>query len=259
MNILSLSMHPILGTLLTGGVLYGISLIYALYRYYIKRRNLPYKGKHVFISGGSTGLGLCVAQTLYQRGAKVTIVARNEDRLKKAVEQISKKGSGKAQYFTFDFNSPDVKDVENLLDKAESEFGPIEYLFCNAGFSQPNMFLEASPTYFENMINTNYLGYVKLSQPVAKRMAKRRSGTITYTSSILAAITCAGYSPYSPSKAAIKSLADLARIELAPYNVNVHLYLPGSILTPGYEEENKMKPEVTKRIEGTADFLTPEK
>lgn len=121
------------------------------------------------------------------------------------------------------------------------------------------MFLEAEESYFERQINTNYLGYVKTSQPVAKRMASRKSGTIIFTSSVLSSILCAGFSPYSPSKAAIKALADIARVELAVHNVTVHLYLPGSILTPGLEEENRIKPEVTKRIEGVADFLTPEK
>lgn len=107
-------------------------------------------------------------------------------------------------------------------------------------------------------MSINYLGYVKMSQPVAQRMAKRKEGTIVYVSSILAAMTCAGYSPYSTTKHAIKALADIVQLELAPYNVNVHLYLPGTIDSPGYAEENRMKPEVTKAIEGTADMVTPE-
>mmetsp|Transcript_8742 Transcript_8742/g.8293 ORF Transcript_8742/g.8293 Transcript_8742/m.8293 type:complete len:301 (+) Transcript_8742:1-903(+) len=267
--LLSLKMHPFLGALLTGGMLYGAALLYTIYRYLFKRSGLKYKGKHVFITGGSTGLGLSIATKLFRKGAKVTIIARNEDKLKKAAETISKKGDGRVQYFTFDCSNPDVNEVEKLLDKAEGEFGHIQYLFCTAGFSLPNMFLEADQTFFERQINTNYLGYVKMSQPVAKRMAERNrnnkgsklgdSGTIVYTSSILGVLTCVGYSPYSPTKSAIKALADIVRIEMAPHNVGVHLFLPGSILSPGYEEENKYKPEVTKKIEGSADFLAPEK
>ena len=251
-----MKMHPILGALVTGGVLFGLSLLYTFYRYLFKRINLQYRGKHVFITGGYSGLGFSIATMLYKRGAYVTIVARSTDKLKKAAETISNVKGGKIQYFSFDFNNPDIRDVNKLLDDAEENFGNIEYLFCNAGFSLPNMFLEADPSYFERQINTNYLGYVKTSQPVAKRMAKRKSGTIVYTASILGAMTCAGYSPYSPTKHAIKALADVARVELAPHNIKVHLYLPGTIMTPGYEEENKMKPEVTKKIEGTADFVT---
>lgn len=181
-------MHPILGTLVTGGVLYGISLLYTLYRY-LKRKALQFKGKHVFITGGSEGLGLSLATKLYNQGAHVTIVARNVDRLKKASEDISKSMKGKVQYFSFDMNNPDVKDVNNLIEDAEKDFGPIDYLFCVAGLSMPSMFLDADPEIFDIQMNTNYFGYVKVSQPIAQRMAKRRSGTIVYVASILGALT----------------------------------------------------------------------
>ena len=249
-------MHPLLGALLTGGAVYGISLLYALYRYYIKRRNIQYKGKHVFITGGSAGLGEALAQKLYNAGAYVTIVARDVEKLKKTAETVSKSNKSKIQYFSFDLNNPDVKDVNKLIDQAEEDFGPIDYLICNAGFSLPAMFLEADPTSYEKQITINYLGYVKMSQPVAQRMAKRKSGTIVYVSSILGTMACAGYSPYSPTKHAIKGLADVVQIELAPYNVNVHLFLPGTIDSPGYEAENRMKPDVTKKIEAGAGKVT---
>lgn len=122
----------------------------------------------------------------------------------------------------------------------------------------PALFLEADPDSFEKQMSINYLGYVKMSQPVAQRMAKRKQGTIVYVSSILGTMTCAGYSPYSTTKHAIKALADVVQLELAPYNVNVHLYLPGTIETPGYEEENKMKHDITKAVEGTADKVSAE-
>jgi 3-dehydrosphinganine reductase len=251
-------MHPILGAILTGGVVYTAALLYAFYRYIIHKKNIQYKGKHIFITGGSTGLGEALAQKLFDQGANVTIVARNEDNLKKAQEKISKSKKGKIQYFSFDLSNPNIEDVDKLIDKAENSFGPIDFLVCNAGFSLPQMFLEADASFYEKQMNVNFLGYVKMSQPVAKRMAERRSGRIVYVSSILGTMTCAGYSPYSPSKHAIKALADVVEVELKPFNVNVHLYLPGTIETPGYEEENKMKPEVTKRIEGTADKVSAE-
>ena len=202
------------------------------------------------------GLGESLANKLCKAGAFVTVVARSEDKLKNVVENAAKGASGKAQYFAFDMCNPKTSDVEALLDKAEDTFGPIDYLICNAGSSLPAMFLEADPDSFEKQMKLNYLGYVKWSQPVAKRMAKRKSGTIVYVSSILGVMNWPGYSPYSPTKHAIKSLADTVQMELAAYGVNVHLYLPGTLLTPGYEEENKMKPELTKKIEGTASYVT---
>ena len=141
------------------------------------------------------------------------IVTRSTDKLKKVAEVTSKTIEGKVQYFSFDFNNPDVKDVNKLLDNAEAEFRNIDYLFCNAGFSSPNMFLESDTSYLRQ-INTNYLGYVKTSQLVAKRMVKRRFGTIVYTASILSVITWVRYSPYSPTKHAVKALANVTKLNL---------------------------------------------
>ena len=249
-------MHPIWGALATGATFYGLAILYSIYRYYIKKRKANFENKHFFITGGSLGLGASLAKKLWKLGAYVTIVARNEEKLKEVANEAAKNASGKIQHFSFNMCNPNVKDVDSLIDNAENSFGPIDYLICNAGSSMPAMFLDADPEFFDKQINLNYLGYVKCSQPVAKRMAARKSGTIVYVSSALGIMNCPGYSPYSPTKHAIKSLADTVQMELQAYGVKVHLYLPGTLLTPGYEEENKMKPELTKKIEGTASSVT---
>lgn len=130
-------MNYFVGALVTGGISYALALLFAFYRYFIKKRTIRYKDKHIFITGGSAGLGEALATKLYNAGAWVTIVARNVDNLKKASENISKSGKGKIQYFSFDMNNPDIKDVNKLIDNAEDSFGPINYLVCNAGFSLP--------------------------------------------------------------------------------------------------------------------------
>lgn len=205
---------------------------------------------------GSTGLGLSLAQKLYKKGASVTIVARNKDRLSKVTEDILKTNDGKIQYFSFDTSNPNTEDVKNLISEAETAFGPIDYLFCNAGYSLPEMFLEADLDNYQKQIDLNYMGYVKISHPIAQSMAKRRTGTIVYVASVLGLMGVPGYGGYNPSKHAIKALADTVQQELQAHNVTVHLYAPGTIDTPGYQEENKMKPQITKNIEGNASFVS---
>ena len=249
-------MNPWLGSIVSFMTLYCLSLLYTLYRYFIKKTKTQYKDKHVFITGGSTGLGLSLAQKLYKRGANITIVARNEERLQKVTSEIKKDDCGKIQYFSADMTNPDTKDIEKLIEKAETDFGPIDFLFCNAGYSLPETFLESDLSCFEKQMDLNYYGYVKMSHPVAKSMAERKSGTIVYVSSVLGIFGIPGYGGYCPSKYAVKALADSVELELKPYNVNVHLYAPGTIDTPGYQEENKMKPDLAKKIEGTASFVS---
>lgn len=58
-----------------------------------------------------------------------------------------------------------------------------------------------------------------------------------------------GYSTYAPAKHALRGLADTLRSELALYNVSVHIFFPGNMLSPGFENENKTKPKITLKIE----------
>jgi 3-dehydrosphinganine reductase len=57
----------------------------------------------------------------------------------------------------------------------------------------------------------------------------------------------------------LAGLAECLRSEFQLYDISIHAYFPGTILSPGYQEENKTKPEITKKLEGPeSDGLTPE-
>jgi len=81
---------------------------------------------------------------------------------------------------------------------------------------------------------------------------------IIFTSSVLAFYPIAGYNAYSPAKAAVRSLADGLRQECLLYDIDVHACFPATIYTPGFEEEQKTKPELTKILEGADEGQTPE-
>lgn len=84
-------------------------------------------------------------------------------------------------------------------------------------------------------------------------------GSIVLVSSTVGLMGLVGYSQYSPMKFAIRGLAETLRSELLLYGINIHCYFPGTILSPGYELENKTKPQLTKELEGPPEEgLTPE-
>lgn len=89
-------------------------------------------------------------------------------------------------------------------------------------------------------------------QQAALRMrdSNIKDGKIVFISSMLGMISFAGWATYSPTKYAIRGLADTLRNELKRYNIGVHIFFPGGIESPGFEIENLTKPEVTKIIEG---------
>lgn len=83
-------------------------------------------------------------------------------------------------------------------------------------------------------------------------------GRIVLVSSVVGFMGLVGYAQYAPMKYAIRGLAECLRSELPLYGIDVHCYFPATILSPGYDEENKTKPQVTKDIEGADDAKTPE-
>lgn len=86
---------------------------------------------------------------------------------------------------------------------------------------------------------------------VAKLLVKQRveGASITFVSSFLGYAAVPGYTPYTPGKFAVRGLADSLRAELKLYDIAVHLYMPAGILSPGYEDEQKIKHALTKKIE----------
>ena len=76
--------------------------------------------------------------------------------------------------------------------------------------------------------------------------------------SVLSFLGMIGYSAYVGSKYALRGLADCLRSELKPLGIQVQLYFPGNMDTPGYEQENMGKPAITKEIEGASSLVTAE-
>ena len=103
-------------------------------------------GRHVLITGGSSGIGKCLAAAAAERGADVTIVARNGERLQKAREEIQAKVPNPSEQRVIAFKADITGDKETLdtaLSAATAELGPVYMLVNNAGTSIPRRFVEA--------------------------------------------------------------------------------------------------------------------
>ncbi|KAJ3329145.1 3-dehydrosphinganine reductase [Kappamyces sp. JEL0680] len=91
---------------------------------------------------------------------------------------------------------------------------------------------------------------------IAPSKAAHLPSRVVIIGSVLSMLGMIGYSAYVSSKFALRGLADSLRSELKPLGIKVQMYFPGNMDTPGYEEENKGKPAITKEIEGTAGLAT---
>lgn len=230
----------------------------------IRRNRFNPRDQHCYIGGGSQGLGLELACLLASKGAHVTIVSRSQNKLDEALKKIQNFRISPSQKFaSLAYDLTNVEGAEKAIDAASEPFGgrvPDHVFSCTGGAAGIlGFFIELTPEQLQQSVNTNYWTAVWTARAAARRMAKQGvRGSIVLTSSVLGFFALPGYSAYTAVKHAVRGLAESLRIEFLLYNINVHCYFPATIYTPGFEEEQKTKPELTKLIEGADEGLPPE-
>ncbi|EQC39555.1 hypothetical protein SDRG_02991 [Saprolegnia diclina VS20] len=218
-----------------------------------------YAGKHVLITGGSQGLGRALALRLVDAGADVTIVARSVDKLQAVVDEAQKSatpGRGRIAYQSAD--TRDAASVQSAVVQAETVFGPIEILFPVAGKAVTAKFDEISLDEHKAALDLNYFGTLNTVDAVLPGMRERARGSIVFITSGAALATYVGYAAYSPSKYAVRGLAECLHNELVGSGISVHIAFPGQMDTPGYAAEMLTKPTECKAIEANDTLYTPE-
>ncbi|KAF8639911.1 hypothetical protein AX17_001162 [Amanita inopinata Kibby_2008] len=219
-------------------------------------------GKHCYITGGSAGLGLALALELARLGAHVSIVARNKERLQRALEAMEQVRQTPEQLLkTYSYSLTDSNSSAAALQAAsDGHAGKCpDAVFLCAGTSRPGFFLEEDEHSLRRGMDDAYWVQALSALAAAKRMAQERvHGKIVFVSSILGYMSIVGYSSYSPAKHALRGLAETLRSELLLYSISVHIFFPGTIYSPGYVEENRTKPKITLKIEEADDGLRPE-
>lgn len=180
-------------------------------------KKIDLRGKHVVVSGGSKGIGKELASQCYQRGAKVTILARDEKVLQEATEYIVQNDPsrrGEIHYFSIDVS----KDYETVLETfklAEEKLGPIDGLFNVVGKAVCSRFLETPLEEFDNMMAVNYFSAINCTRAATTLMVKRNSGFIELTSSLAGVFGVYGLAAYSASKFALVGLAEAIAMEVS--------------------------------------------
>jgi short-subunit dehydrogenase len=179
----------------------------------------------VWITGASTGIGRELALLLAKRGCKVAVSARSADRL--AALQAEHPNIS-----AFPLDVTDLGACEKVVADIEAALGPIELAVLNAAVWREMGVTEFDPEFIAEAMNINYIGTINALAPVMQRMLKRASGWIAMTGSVAGYRGLPRSAAYAPTKAAMISLAEGLKEELARKGVGLTIINPGFVETP---------------------------
>lgn len=182
-------------------------------------------GRVAVVTGGSSGIGLAVARCLAQAGAAVVLGARRRDRLQAAVERIRAEG-GRADAETMDVTAE--ADVARLVTRAESAFGGLDIMVCNAGFGFYGTVEDTPPDVMRRLMDVNFMGTFLGARAALSRFRRQNSGHLMIVSSIVGQRGIAAMSGYSATKAAQVGFAESLRTEFSGTGVEISIVFPVS-------------------------------
>ena len=179
------------------------------------------KQKSILITGCSTGIGLCVAQGLKNRGYRVFATARKAS----DVDSLNQQGF-ESLLLDLDDSDSIKKAVEEILSQTNGE---LYALFNNGAYGQPGAVEDLSRDVLRNQFETNVFGWHELTNLILPVMRKQGYGRIIQNSSVLGLVALKFRGAYNASKYAIEGLTDTLRLELRDTNIFISLVEPGPI------------------------------
>ncbi|WP_293268829.1 SDR family oxidoreductase [Neptunomonas sp.] len=185
------------------------------------------KGKKVWITGASSGIGEATARRLASEGASLVLSARREARLVLLADELRLQG------VTISVEPVDVSDRAGMASVGErlAAAGGIDILINNAGTMPISPILAGRLDEWEQMIDVNIKGVLYAINAVYSGMAERKDGHIVNISSIAARQTYPSAGVYAGTKHAVRAISDTLRKEAIRYGVRVTDIQPGAVDT----------------------------
>jgi 3-dehydrosphinganine reductase len=213
---------------------------------------MEYIGKSILISGGSRGIGLAIAELFASKGANITIIARDEIRIDKAIHQIKNACKETSQRITgIKLDVSQDSEVKEVIGNLIIKDGYPDILVNSAGYAHPGQIEDLSLEIFRKTMDVNYFGTVNMTMAVIPGMLSRGSGTIVNISSVSGFLGIYGYTAYSGSKFAVSGFSDALRNEMKPKGIQVSIVFPPDTDTEQLAYETQFKPDVTKWVAKT--------
>jgi 3-dehydrosphinganine reductase len=219
---------------------------------------MDFMNKAVFITGGSSGIGLACAKYAASRGASIALFARDKKRLAAAEADIAACRARRDQKFNaYELDVADNAAVERVMKKAVKETGDPFILINSAGLGGAFHFEELPYARFDDTMKINVYGTRNATAALVPSM-KKAGGHIVNISSMGGFIGVFGYTAYSASKFAVVGFSECLRAELKRYRINVSVLCPPDTDTPMMRTQGMARPKETIAIAGNAGLKTAE-
>ena len=219
----------------------------------------PFKGKFAVIPGGSKGMGKATAKMFVELGGSVCIIARGMDALKETQDECNKLKSDNSQFIEIiTCDAADMNKLKPLLTDIIKKHKVPDYLLNFVGYAYVQYLEKLTLEDFKKNMDVNYYGQLIPTLIILPYFMEAKNGYITFTSSVNGFMGVMGYTTYTPTKYALFGLAEILRHELLPYNIKVSILFPVDTDTPGFAEENKLKPPECAMISESGGIMSPE-
>ncbi len=207
--------------------------------------------KVALVTGGSYGLGFAMACHLVAVGYKVVILARDDAKLRGAVQKLSKAGGEVVGI------ACDITNVEALHDAAisiQERYRELDFVVANAGSVHPGLLEDLDPESAVADIETGLIGAVLTARAFLPFL---RSGSkVLFIASGFGLMGAAGYASYCAANAGIINFADALRRELLIRNIAVYVACPSDIDTPGFRRELEDLPPWMKKADARGEVMS---
>ena len=181
-------------------------------------------GRTAIVTGGASGIGRAIADTLAAQGATVAVVDVNAAGAAEAVRAIEAAG-GRAAAFPLDIT--DVPAIERMVADVTARWGGVDTLVNCAGWDRPMKFVDTTPEFWDKILGINLRGPIACTRAVLPGMIARSYGKVVFIASDAGRVGSSGEAVYSAAKGGLIALTKTIAREVARHRINVNCVCPG--------------------------------